>query len=164
MPVAIIAAMSRNRVIGRHGKIPWHLPADLRRFRELTTGQTIIMGRKTFESIGKALPGRSTIVVSRDISFTAIGCRVARSVEEALSLGGDRLLFICGGGEIYRKALDIADVIYLTVIDVEIDGDTFFPEIPPYFAEVSRETLTVSPAAAFVVFRRKNAGNPGAPL
>ena len=161
MTVAIIAAMCRNRVIGAHGTIPWHLPADLRRFRELTTGHTIVMGRKTFESIGKALPGRNNIVVSTDQSFSAQGCQVTRTIEEALAMGGDRQIFICGGGEIYRHTIGIADVIYLTVIDADMAGDTFFPEIPPIFVEASREPLATSPAADFVVYRRVNGGFPG---
>lgn len=154
MTVAIIAAMSRNRVIGAHGTIPWHLPEDLRRFRELTTGHTIVMGRKTFESIGKPLPGRNNIVISSDHSFSAPGCRLARSVEEALAMGGDSLIFICGGGAVYRDTMELADVIYLTVIDAELAGDTFFPEIPPCFTEASREPLATSPAADLVVYQR----------
>lgn len=161
MTVAIIAAMSSNRVIGNHGKIPWHIPEDLRRFRELTTGHTIVMGRKTFESIGKALPGRSNIVLSNDQRFSAKGCQTARSIAEALALGGDGQIFICGGGAIYRATLEIADVIYLTVIDADMEGDTFFPEIPPCFTEVSREPLATSPAADFVVYRRANRAGCG---
>ncbi|NJD90293.1 MAG: dihydrofolate reductase [Geobacter sp.] len=154
MMVAIIAAMGRNRVIGNQGKMPWHLPEDLRRFRELTTGHTIVMGRKTFESIGKALPDRSSIVISNNRKFTATGCQVAGSVAEALALGGAGQIFICGGGMIYRDTIELADVINLTVIDADFDGDTFFPEIPPCFTEESREPLATSPAADFVVYRR----------
>ena len=154
MTVAIIAAMSRNRVIGHQGKIPWHLPEDLRRFRELTTGHTVVLGRKTFESIGKALPGRNNIVISSNQSFSAQGCQVAGSLEEALAMAGDGQIFICGGGMIYGDAIWIADIIYLTVIDAEMAGDTFFPEIPPCFSEASREPLATSPAADFVIYRR----------
>lgn len=163
MTVAIIAAMSRNRVIGDHGKIPWHLPEDLRRFRELTTGHTIVMGRKTFDSIGKALPDRYNIVISSDQSFSAAGCQVARSVGEAIATRENRLIFICGGGEIYRDTIGIADVIYLTVIDAEIKGDTFFPEIPPCFIEASREPLATSLAADFIIYKRANGVDSGAP-
>lgn len=163
MTVAIIAAMSRNRVIGHHGKIPWNLPEDLRRFRELTTGHTIVMGRKTFESIGKALPGRNNIVISSNRSFSAQGCQVAGSVEAALAMAGEGQIFICGGGMIYRKAIGIADVIYLTIIDAEMAGDTFFPAIPPCFAEISREPLATAPAADFVIYRRTQRAGCGAP-
>jgi len=122
--------MSKNRVIGVNGKLPWHLPADLKRFRELTTGHHIIMGRKTFESLPKGpLPNRTNIVVTRQKKFEASGCVIAHSISEAVEKAkGDAETFIIGGAEIYKAALPMAHRIYLTLVDQTIDGDAFFPE------------------------------------
>lgn len=131
--VAIVVAHSRNRVIGRDGDLPWHLPADLRRFRELTTGGTVVMGRKTYESIPerfRPLPNRRNVVVSRN------GCdapEVCRSVDEAID--GD--CFVIGGGQVYAQALPHADRVYATEIDAHVEGDAFFPELTG-FREVER--------------------------
>jgi len=127
--VSIIVAVADNGVIGRGGGLPWHLPADLKRFKRLTSGHHMVMGRRTWDSIGRRpLPGRPTIVVSRDPSFVAEGAQVARSVEEALELaaGADEV-FIAGGEAIYRAALPVADRIYLTRVHACFDGDTHFP-------------------------------------
>jgi len=127
--VSIIVAVADNDVIGRDGGLPWHLPADLKRFKRLTSGHQMVMGRRTWDSIGRRpLPGRPTIVVSRDPSFVAEGAQVARSVEEALELaaGADEV-FIAGGEAIYRAALPVADRIYLTRVHACFDGDTHFP-------------------------------------
>lgn len=137
MSIKIIAAMSKNRVIGDSNTLIWHLPEDLKRFRTLTTGNTIVMGRKTYESIGKPLPNRRSIIITRDPDYKAEGCEVANSLEDALLLS-NRDCFIIGGGEIYRQAMDIADRIYLTLIDKEFEGDTSFPEIKDWL-EISRE-------------------------
>jgi dihydrofolate reductase len=129
--VSIIAAVSDNGVIGRDGGLPWHLPADLKRFKRLTSGHHMIMGRRTWESIGRRpLPGRPTIVVSRDPGFVAEGAQVARSVGQALELAGavDEV-FIAGGEAIYREALPVADRLYLTRVHTVVEGDTFFPEL-----------------------------------
>ena len=129
MIVSIIVAVADNDVIGRDGGLPWHLPADLKRFKRLTSGHQMVMGRRTWDSIGRRpLPGRPTIVVSRDPSFVAEGAQVARSVEEALELaaGADEV-FIAGGEAIYRAALPVADRIYLTRVHACFDGDTHFP-------------------------------------
>jgi dihydrofolate reductase len=129
--ISIIAAMDRNRGIGVDNKLPWRLSADLKRFRELTMGHHIIVGRKTFESIGRPLPGRRMIVVTRDGNYKAEGCDVAHSVEDAINLArerGEREVFICGGGEIYSQSIGIADRMYLTFVDAEVAADTFFPE------------------------------------
>ena len=131
MIISIIAAMDRNRGIGVDNKLPWRLSADLKRFRELTMGHHIIVGRKTFESIGRPLPGRRMIVVTRDGNYKAEGCDVAHSVEDAINLArerGESELFICGGGEIYSQSIGIADRMYLTFVDAEVAADTFFPE------------------------------------
>lgn len=129
----IIAAMSENRVIGKDGKVPWHIREDLRRFKELTTGHTIIMGRKTFESIGRYLPDRKNIVVSGDEGFIASGCIIAHSLEEALVIAKalekkDGKIFVIGGGQIFNQSISLADRLYLTVIEGEIEGDVFFPD------------------------------------
>jgi dihydrofolate reductase len=132
MIVSLIAAMDRNRGIGIDNKLPWRLPADLRKFRELTMGHHIIVGRKTFESIGQPLPGRQIIIVTRKRGFHAEGCFVVYSVEDAIRLArsrGESEVFVCGGAEIYAQSLNIADRLYLTLIDAEVAADTFFPEL-----------------------------------
>jgi dihydrofolate reductase len=129
--ISIIAAMDRNRGIGVDNKLPWRLSADLKRFRELTMDHHIIVGRKTFESIGSPLPGRRMIVVTRDVNYKAEGCDVAHSVEDATRLArerGENEVFICGGAEIYAQTIGVADRMYLTLVDAEVSADTFFPE------------------------------------
>ncbi len=138
MSVALIAARSENDVIGHDGKIPWHLPADLKRFKALTTGHVIIMGRKTFESIGRPLPDRLTVVISRDTSYTSPGVTVVNSPEAALAYAEQGLLtlgrrdggeiFVVGGAEIYRLALPFAERMYLTRVHAVVRGSTLFPE------------------------------------
>jgi dihydrofolate reductase len=129
MTIALIAAMGRNRVIGRAGALPWRLPADLRHFRALTIGKPVLMGRKTFESIGKPLPGRTNIVVTRRFGFHADGCHVFSDLDKAFeAFRGAPELMVIGGASIYGQALPRATRIYLTVIDADFDGDTFFPE------------------------------------
>lgn len=135
MRISAIVAMSTNRVIGKDNQIPWYLPADLRFFKRTTLGHHVIMGRKNYESIGKPLPGRTNVVITRDPFYLSTGCLIVHSVEEALALAhdqGDDEAFVIGGGEIYRLAMDYVDRIYLTHVDVVIDdGDVFFPEIMP---------------------------------
>jgi dihydrofolate reductase len=129
--VSIIAAMDRNRGIGVDNKLPWRLSADLKRFRELTMGHHIIVGRKTFESIGRPLPGRRMIVVTRDRNYKAESCEVAHSVEDATRLArerGESEVFICGGAEIYAQSIGIVGRMYLTFVGAEVAADTFFPE------------------------------------
>jgi dihydrofolate reductase len=126
--ISIIAALDRNRAIGKTGGMPWYLPADLARFKSLTMGHPILMGRKTHASIGKALPGRRNIVITRDAVYAAPGCEIAGSLEDALRLAGEGEAFVIGGGEIYRQALPFAQRLYLTRIDAAFDADTFFPE------------------------------------
>ncbi|HXG95349.1 MAG TPA: dihydrofolate reductase [Blastocatellia bacterium] len=131
MKVSIIVAMDERRGIGRAGALPWRLSSDLKNFKQLTMGHHIIVGRKTFESIGKPLPGRTTIIVTRNESYRPEGCLIARSVEEAINLArarGEIEAFICGGAEIYARALALADRIYLTLVHAEVAADTFFPE------------------------------------
>lgn len=142
MTLTAIAAVARNGVIGAQGDLPWRLPADLRRFKALTTGHVLVMGRKTFESIGRALPGRSTIVVTRQPGWSADGVRVASSVDDALvtaaELGPET--FVAGGAEIYAQTLARADRLELTEVHAEPDGDTFFPGLDrSAWLEVARE-------------------------
>lgn len=164
MTVSLIAAMGRNRVIGRQGAIPWHLPQDLRRFRELTLGQTLLMGRRTFESIGGPLPGRKCIVLTRQSDYRAAGCQTADSLDRALSLAKPAAeVFVCGGGEIYRQTLPLASRIYLTEIDLEVAGDSFFPEIPAdEFELIASENIAAAPPAVLRIFARRPQGAPRA--
>ncbi len=123
--------MDRKRGIGVDNRLPWRLSADLKRFRELTMGHHIIVGRKTFESIGGPLAGRRMIVVSRDSDFKPEGCDVVHSVEDAVNLArerGESEVFICGGAQVYAQSIEIADRMYLTSVDAEVAADTFFPE------------------------------------
>lgn len=130
MMISLIVAASSNNVIGRDGGLPWHLPDDLRLFKRVTTGKPVIMGRRTFESIGKPLPDRRNIVMTRDPDYAATGCEVVSSVSEAIDLvGGADEVMIIGGGQVYRDFLPRADRIYLTRVQEEVAGDTFFPEI-----------------------------------
>jgi len=133
--------MSENRVIGINNKLPWHLPADLRHFRRLTTGHPVIMGRRNYESIGKPLPDRTNIVVTRNPDYRAAGCLVTHSLDDAMnSAGNDSEIFIIGGAEIYRQAFDRANRIFITLIHARIEGDTYFPEFEgPPWREISRE-------------------------
>jgi dihydrofolate reductase len=130
--ISIVVACSNNNVIGKSNGLPWYLPADLRRFKELTTGHTVAMGRKTYESIPekfRPLPHRKNIIITRDQNFSATGATVVHSIQEAIEAAGNEELYIIGGAEIYRQAMSIADRIYLTEVDANIDGDTFFPNI-----------------------------------
>jgi len=124
--------MAENRVIGRNNALPWHLPADLRRFKSLTLGHAVILGRKTFETIGKPLPGRRWTVLTRDRRWRHPGVDVAHGLDQALGrLAGDAEVFVAGGAEVYAQALARADQVYLTVIHADIEGDVRFPELDP---------------------------------
>lgn len=153
--------MAENRVIGVNNTLPWRLPADLRHFRQLTTGHHVIMGRRNYESIGRPLPERINIVVTRNRDYRAPGCAVRHSLEEALrDAGDDPEVFVIGGAEIYRQALDKADRIYLTLVHATVHGDTFFPEFDPGdWNETSRtrhEADEKNPhACSFVTYDRK---------
>lgn len=132
MRISIIAAMSENGVIGREGRLPWHLSADLKRFKRLTMGHTLVMGRKTWESIGRPLPGRRMVVISRQPGYRAEGVEVVSSLDAALdvaSAAGDDEAFVIGGGEIYRLALPYADRVYMTLVLANVEGDAHFPEV-----------------------------------
>lgn len=130
MILAAIVAFSRNRVIGRDGNMPWNLPEDLKFFKRTTRGKPVIMGRRTFEALGKALPGRDNIVLTRNSGFAAEDCQRARSLEEALTLAKSvEEAFIIGGGQLYQHAMPRVQRLYLTEIDTHLGGDTFFPDI-----------------------------------
>ena len=158
MRVSIIAAFSLNRVIGLRTRIPWHLPEDLKRFKQTTMGHTLVMGRVTWESIGRPLPGRVTIVVSRQPGYRAEGALVASSVEEALTMARDDEVFIAGGAMIYEAALPLADRILLTVVEAEYEGDAFFPPIDATrWRQVASEPHTSSgagPSFSFITYER----------
>lgn len=141
MVLSIIVAAAENNVIGRDNGLVWRLSADLKRFKALTTGHTILMGRKTYESVGKALPNRRNIVISRNPDYRAEGCEVVLGVEEALELTkGEDEVFVTGGGTIYKELWDKADKLYLTVVHQECEGDTVIPPVDPgKWKEVSRE-------------------------
>jgi len=132
MTISLIVAASRNGVIGRNGALPWHLPDDLRQFKRLTLGKPVIMGRRTWESIGRPLPGRRNIVLTRDPGFRAGGCEVAHSVSAALALlAGAEEAMVIGGAQVYAAFLPFAERIYLTRVQAEVDGDTHFPAPDP---------------------------------
>ncbi|MFT4650384.1 MAG: dihydrofolate reductase [Polaribacter sp.] len=129
--LSLIWAMDENRLIGSNNALPWYLPADLAFFKRTTMGKPIIMGRKTFESIGRPLPGRQNIIVTRDSAFSAVGCDVANSIEEAMSLVSDeeQEAMLIGGASLYLQTLTQADALYLTQIHHTFSGDTWFPEM-----------------------------------
>lgn len=132
MTLTLLAAVARNGIIGRDNGLPWRLPDDLRRFRALTLGKTVVMGRKTYESLPGSLPGRHSVVVSRDQAFAAPhDIEVARSLEEALARARSTEIFIIGGASLYRQTLDRADRLYVTQIDADIEGDASFPTYDP---------------------------------
>ncbi len=141
--ISIIAAIGKNNELGKENKLLWSLPADMKHFREITSGHTVIMGRKTFESIGKPLPNRKNIVITRDENYKKEGIEVVHSLEDAISIARQGLaeIFVIGGAEIYKQALPVADKLYITHVDAENkNADTFFPEIIPIlWNEISHE-------------------------
>jgi dihydrofolate reductase len=141
MKLSLIAAMADNRVIGHENRLPWHLPADLQHFKAITLGKPVLMGRKTWESIGRPLPGRTNVVITRDASYQAEGCVVAHSLEEAVGAAGEALeVMVIGGAQLYRQALPLAETLYLTLVHAEFRGDTRFPAWRP---EEWRETARI---------------------
>ena len=142
--VSLIVTMAKNRVIGANNTLPWHLPADLKHFKNLTMGHHMIMGRKTYESIGKPLPGRTSVVVSRNAGYSAPGVIVVNSLKAAIAAcGNDKEIYVIGGAELYRQAIGLADRIYLTEIDADITGDAYFTEFDSkLWRETGRESHT----------------------
>ena len=167
MQLSVIVAAARNGVIGRNNALPWHLPEDLKYFKRVTMGKPILMGRKTFESIGRALPGRSNLVITRNGEWQAEGVQVVRSLEAALSLAEDIALIdgvdelmVIGGAQIYAEALPRAERIYLTEVDADVEGDAYLPAIDrSAWLEVSREVHAPSETNpypySFVVLDRR---------
>jgi dihydrofolate reductase len=152
MKISLIVAMASNRAIGLDNKMPWHLSADLKKFKKITMGSPILMGRKTFESIGKPLPGRTNVIISRNCNYQQEGCLVFNDLETALkkTCENSEELFIIGGSDLYKAILPIADVIYLTLINKAFKGDTFFPEINlNEWSEVAREDIINDPDTDF---------------
>ncbi|MGH8507130.1 MAG: dihydrofolate reductase [Gammaproteobacteria bacterium] len=153
--------MTRRRVIGAHGSLPWHLPADLKRFKTLTMGKPVVMGRKTHESIGRVLPGRANIVLSRNLDLCITGCIVLPSMEAALAwTRGCEEIMVIGGSSVYAAVLPLAERIYLTEIHAELDGDTFFPHYDRSdWIEQSRQDFpadeTHRVAHSFIVLKRR---------
>jgi len=153
MRISLIAAASANNVIGNRGELPWHLPRDLKRFKEVTTGKPIVMGRLTWESIGRPLPNRQNIVVSRNPDFEAPGCDIVASPDDAVDMAGrvDEIMII-GGGQLYREFLPRAQRIYMTRVAVEIAGDTHFPElVDSEWRETSREAFAIDSKHAYAI-------------
>ena len=161
MEIVLVVAMSENRVIGRNGDLPWRIPGDLKHFKAVTMGYPIIMGRKTWDSIGRPLPGRENIVVTRNPDFDVEDVIRAATVDDALArcrdAGADKAMII-GGGQIYADVIDIADVIELTEVHEVVDGDTVFPEIPSeVWREVARKLhppMDTQPGFSFVTLTR----------
>jgi dihydrofolate reductase len=141
MIISVIAALSTHHVIGKNNQLPWHLPADLAHFKAATLGKSILMGRKTYESIGKPLPGRRNIVISRQLDFQAKGSEVAHSFDEALALAGPaEEVMVIGGSQLFKETLPRADQLYLTWVHGEVEGDSYFPPLDlTEWEETSRE-------------------------
>lgn len=159
MIISMIAAMAHDRIIGKDNQMPWHLPADFAWFKRCTMGKPVIMGRKTYESIGRPLPGRENIVISRDASLVIEGVTTVTSIDEALSVAGDvEEVMIIGGGTIYQACLPKAQKLYVTHIDAQVDGDTQFPAWSDDFQEVHFEAYQADENNAydmrFVVLER----------
>ena len=142
--LSIIVAVSENNAIGKDNNLLWHISEDLKHFKEITSGHSVLMGRKTFESLGKKLPNRRNIVITRNPDYTAEGCEMASSLEDAVRLcAGEEEVFVIGGGEIYRQAMDMASKLYLTVVHKVYEADTFFPVIDSScWKEISREDFS----------------------
>jgi dihydrofolate reductase len=159
--LSIIVAMAKNRTIGVDNTLPWRCPEDLKHFKALTMGHHMIMGRKTYDSIGKPLPGRTTVVVTRNTGLQIDGCLIAHSLEQAIAAcAGDEAIFIVGGAELYTQSLPLADTLYITEIQQDVEGDAHFPAFnKAEWQEVSREVRsqeTPQPLEYhFVCYRRK---------
>ncbi|TNF27303.1 MAG: dihydrofolate reductase [Deltaproteobacteria bacterium] len=160
--ISVVVAIGNNGEIGNKGQLLWHLPADLKKFKQTTMGHHMIMGRKTFESIGKPLPGRTTIIVTRNKDYAVNGCLVTSSVEEAIEVAkqaGEQEVMIVGGGEIYKQSLPLAQRIYLTEVDFVGEADTFFPRVDTQNWDVieteDHPSESGHPAWSFKVLQRK---------
>ena len=161
MRISAICAMSENRVIGHHNKLPWHLPADLRHFKKITMGKPILLGRKTYESIGRPLPERCNVVITRDVDYKAPGCIVVNSIEHALkAVDYSDEVFVIGGALLYHQTLAMTQRLYLTIIHQEFEGDAYFPAVnPDEWSEIERTSYqpdAANPYAySFVILDRR---------
>lgn len=168
MRLSMIVAQAQNRVIGRQNKLPWYLPGDLKYFKQVTMGKPVIMGRKTYESIGKPLPGRLNIVITRDPAYQLEGAKVVHSLAEAIELSesqafidGVEEAMVIGGEQIYAQALSLAERLYVTQVHAEVEGDAFFPELEQSdWAELGRDDFKAEGPNpydySFVVYQRAN--------
>ncbi len=158
--LSLIVAVASNNVIGINNSLPWHLPEDLKRFRALTTGHHIIMGRKTYESLGRLLPGRTTVIVTRNKDYSLEGALVAQSLEAAIALcQNDEEPFVIGGAELYQDGLKLANKLYMTEVDLDVVGDAFFPTVDlNHWHETSREAHTSAQGLPFnyITYSRKS--------
>ena len=159
--ISILVAADQNNAIGKNNQLLWHLPADLKHFKQLSSGHTVIMGRKTYDSIGKPLPNRRNIVITRQTYIDIPGCEVVNSLEDAIALSSqDGHVFIIGGGEIYRQAMDVSDTIFITRVHHQFDADTYFPAIDAHtWVEKEREDHPADAknlfAYSFFVYKRR---------
>jgi dihydrofolate reductase len=161
MLISLIVAMASNRVIGDRGEIPWKIPGEQKMFKKITMGHTMIMGRKTYEAIGRALPGRVNIVVTRQTGYTAPDCIVAHDLNGALEScpSGEDEAFIIGGGQIYQETISSADRIYLTVLTRAVAGDTYFPEFPEAdFKIIKSDCIDAVEPYHFYIYERLRQG------
>jgi len=162
--LSLIVAVARNRVIGLNNALPWHLPEDLKRFRALTTGHHIIMGRKTYESLNRLLPGRTTIIVTRNQNYHVPGAMIAHSLEQAIDMAADDAeAFLIGGAELYQAGLKLADRLYITEIDAEFAGDAFLPAFDLRdWQKVASEEMVSAQGLPFryITYVRKNSKMP----
>ena len=159
MTISHVVARAETRVIGKDGQMPWHIPGEQKIFKELTLGRILVLGRKTHESIGRVLPGRTTVIVTRQPGYQVPGAYVVHSVDAALALAkelGNDDIVIGGGGELFAQTLPITDRIYLTVVHRSFDGETVYPEMPEgQFVEISRKEIEASIPYAFIEYHRK---------
>jgi dihydrofolate reductase len=157
--LSTIVAIANKRVIGVNNTLPWHLPEDLKRFRALTMGHHIIMGRKTYESLGRLLPGRTTVIVTRNTDYKVEGALIANSLHDAIALcNGDNEAFLIGGAELYQDGLKFSNKLYITEISLDVEGDAFFPEYQSEeWLESSREAHSSAQGLnySYVTYRRK---------
>lgn len=154
--IGLIVAYGKNRVIGNNGSIPWRIKGEQRRFRELTTGNVVVMGRRSYEEIGRPLPNRMTYVVSSTKNFDEEGVKTVASIEEAIKLAGDKNVYISGGARIYKEAMPYVEKMYITEVDLEPEGDTFFPEFDENeFDKVIDEEVDGEIPYKYVTYTRK---------
>ena len=155
--IALIVAVAENGIIGKDGKMPWSIPGELKRFRELTTGNVVVMGRKTFEAVGcKPLPGRTNIIISRTMENSGEDYLLARSLEEAISMAGERDVYISGGSGLYEESLPLVEKMYITEVHKAFDGDTWFPEFDEsQFAKTVDEYHEGEIPYTYVTYTRK---------